>query len=206
MKKIFIPLIVILVALGLAFGVWRFFAQQGAAPEGTVPSTLKRTFNPFGLFGTDTGAPSASSTETASTTEESSLPSEPGAVVLVSQAPVAGAVLLSQRSGTTTETVVRYVQRDTGNIYEYTVETGAATRISNTTIPRIQRALFGNNGNNVALQYVEQNGETVSTYLGSIAPKSASTTDATSRLSGSFLPQNILTLALHPTANHSWAS
>lgn len=56
----------------------------------------------------------------------------------ISSDPVAGAVIFSR--GTTT--IVRFVLKDTGNVYEATSDSLAIKRLTNTTIPKINRSFW----------------------------------------------------------------
>jgi hypothetical protein len=49
---------------------------------------------------------------------------------------------------------VRYIARETGNVFEVDPQTGQVTQLTNTTIPRIYEAYWGNNGNTVVLRYL----------------------------------------------------
>lgn len=93
---------------------------------------------------------------------------------LVTNVPVAG--------GTFSETGhIRYVERETGHIYQTPVDSQTSVRISNTTIPGIQEVIWVND-NRIILRYLD--GETIESFSGFLA---SSTPDQT--LSGTFLPE-----------------
>ncbi len=107
---------------------------------------------------------------------------------------------------TETVTAVRYVERATAHVYETVMEDNKETRVSNTTIPRIAEAFFGNNGDSLILRYLKDDNQTIETFTGAIIPPPpvATTQDGTpvvetfGMLKGTFLPENIRSLAVSP--------
>ena len=93
----------------------------------------------------------------------------------------------------TTSPRIRYVEKETGHIYEYNLSTQQEVRLSNTTIPRIVEVLWGNNATSILLRSLDEDGETITSFLGQIE------TTSTSTLLGVFLQPNIKTIALSPT-------
>lgn len=114
--------------------------------------------------------------------------------------PVAGATTVT-RDG---KTYVRYVLRENGFIYEVDPETGISKQLTNTTIPKIHEASFGNNGNTVVLRYLMRDQLTrldiIKTYLAHLELPlgGASTTDEVGALRGDYLPNNISSLSISP--------
>ncbi|HMP85233.1 MAG TPA: hypothetical protein PKE08_01020 [Candidatus Paceibacterota bacterium] len=112
-------------------------------------------------------------------------PSQPGVDVkidpkanrlrLITESSVAG-FMLSDKVATTTdneqiiETRYKYIEKATGNVFEANSTSLNLQRITNTTIPRIQEAIFFNNGNSVLLRYLNQNRE-IETFVGRILEK-----------------------------------
>lgn len=79
----------------------------------------------------------------------------------ISSAPVAGAVMLSQ--GTTT--IVRFVQKDTGNVYEARSDSAQIQRLTNTTIAKINRAFWLPTGEGFLAQKASENGFIETSYI-----------------------------------------
>ncbi len=110
----------------------------------------------------------------------------------------------------TTETItvpgVRYIVQNSGNIFDLYLDTKKATRITNTTIPRIYDAYFGNGGKNVIARYLEDDRKTITTFSGSTSLPLAqlpaeNASDVVppiepSQLLGMFFPTNILSLSI----------
>ncbi len=71
----------------------------------------------------------------------------------ISDVPVSGSTFL--QSSTSTEHNVRFIERATGHIYDANLETGNITRVSNTTIPKIEFALWREGGNSFLAQTID---------------------------------------------------
>ncbi len=205
MKKSFI-IVIIIVLFITALGIGVILLSPSKTPTVddsiTVPT---KTFSPFSfitdIFSDDNGSSTdTESSDVATTTEDGGtsrsvydiLTLSP--VLKVAEGPVAGATFVSLKNGTTTEEHLRYVERETGHMYDLVLDTNAKVRLSNTTIPRVQEALWGANGGLVVLRYLSDDKETIETYAATIA----TTSDTSTTLSGTFLPQNIDTITVSP--------
>jgi hypothetical protein len=87
--------------------------------------------------------------------------------------------------------VIWYVDRSNGNIYQTATSTLEATKITNTTIPKVYEAFIGKGGSNIILRTLDESGEKIQTFIGS--PRASST------LSGIFTSDTISTLSLSPS-------
>ncbi len=105
-------------------------------------------------------------------------------------------------TGTEEVASARFVERETGHIYESFLDTAVESRVSNTTIPRIEEAFFGAGGNSVILRYAKEDNQTIETYAGvlsgAITSADSSGVSTLKELTGTFLPQNILDLVVSP--------
>ena len=111
----------------------------------------------------------------------------------LSDAPVSGATIFASGSST----IVRYIEKATGHIYEVNLTLGAKKRISNTTIPKIEEVVWGQLGNSFALRF-EKDG-ILQTFFASITR--ATTTNAEgefSELIGRYLAGNIRNFVFSP--------
>lgn len=114
----------------------------------------------------------------------------------VTKTPVAGSAFVeTRREGSTTTTIIRFVERGTGYILEANPATGALTRITNTLVPRIYEALVGKDGI-VVLRSLDEGGQVV-TAIGR-ATSTSSNGGELSSLSMAPLPQNIRSIAIRP--------
>lgn len=105
---------------------------------------------------------------------------------------VAGAGTLDVKAGT----VVRYIEKATGHIFEVELFSPNQNRISNTTIPTVYDALWLNKNNSLVARYLKADDQTVDTY--SLTLKNVSTTMASTSspqtvntISGIAYPSNI---------------
>ncbi len=187
-RNAFIVGAVMVVVIGA--GLW-FFLR---APAGT------ENINPAGEFGT--GA------DRTSINPSSNLPppnNQMGAaatqnpvqkIFKISDGPVAGATFIQTLRPTTT--LARYVMSESGHVADIVLDSsGAVPRaVSNTTIPGVVRALWGEGGYAAVVQYLDQ--DTIKTaYLG--FPATSTTTSSLSRaVRLQFLPDQIADLAVSP--------
>lgn len=96
---------------------------------------------------------------------------------------------------------VRYVDRLSGNIYQTFLDKIEERRFSNTMIPKIYEAVFGNNDSTVLMRYLKSDDQTIETFSG-IIPKEVLGADTNSNeIKGTFLPENITDFALSPDKN-----
>lgn len=215
-KRNFIILIIVLLIL-LMVGAY-FFVSKSNSGTGTDGKTSLKDFFPFGKGSGVT--PSPTPEPQPSPTPEPQ--PEPTPVVMklraVSKTPTAGYTLFSKErlvpvtitvSGDTTTTTAsigttekieaaRYVERATGNIYDVFGDTLEEHRISNTTIPRIYEALFGNSGTLVIMRYVGEDNRTIQTYEAPIPEPIIGGDGATPELTGTFMATNISDATISP--------
>ncbi len=85
---------------------------------------------------------------------------------------------------------VRFMERGTGYLYDTDAKAVKLTKASGTVISRAARAIFLNNGANVAVQYVKTDNTTVATFVGAYVPPATGSTIG--EVKGSFLPDGVL--------------
>jgi hypothetical protein len=88
----------------------------------------------------------------------------------LSSEPVSGAGTLDVKAGT----VVRYIEKSTGHIFETELFSPRQGRISNTTIPKVYDAVWGNKNNSLIARYLKDDDVTIDTF--SLTIKDTSTT------------------------------
>lgn len=94
------------------------------------------------------------------------------------------------------QTAVQFVERATGNIFETAMEDMRRGRLSNTLIPKVQEAFWGDANRSIVYRYIKEGGS-IATYViktpnpnrAKIESQDATTTNP---LIGSFLSENIL--------------
>ena len=195
-KKRILTIIIILFLVGVVFIAYSFFFKSTNNQE----VTSNTPNNPFGNFFPTENV----NTNTQNESDEVSSPTEQAITKLrqISNVPIAGASVYergaSSTVATSTETVYRYVERATGHVYEMTTTEREARRISNTTIPKIYKAQFLNNKNQIAFQFLDK-GENIDTYVAEIKENKAETaSEEKTILDGVFMKKNILHLLISP--------
>lgn len=181
-------LILIVLALFLFLGK---NTKVGAAigkvlPFGAVSDSVR---NPGDVTGT---------TETTGINADGSITEEP-IFRQLSNKPTAGEYAYEKNG----DQFVRYVDKETGFIFDTKIKDGSTIQITNTTIPRIYEAKWAMNGTAVILRYVEDSPlegirDTIKTSLAYLRISDASTTDAVGKLSLEFLPDNINDISISP--------
>lgn len=179
-KKIFI-LILILALISIAFGLW--FLLMGKNQKTPTNQTGDENLFPFGQgAGTTPINPLITDNSTTSSIDSNYIPQ----LRKISETPVAGGVVFTNKLGT----IIRYVERATGHIFETYSDSLEVKRISNTTIPKIEEALWSNQGSSVLLRYLRDDNQTIRTFYARIS----TTTVPDQAIEGIFLPDNITKL------------
>ena len=141
-RPLAVGLIIFFILVIAASAIWLIVRPQPAAvPEPTT--TVTRRF-PFGFFGIPAReAPTLAATTTPALAGEA--PKE--ILTLLSAEPIAG---FGVASGT-----VRYIERQTGHVYDIGPQGENKNRVSNTTIPKIFDARWSQDTSRALLRYIE---------------------------------------------------
>ncbi len=107
----------------------------------------------------------------------------------ISSAPVSGAGSADSTAGT----IVRYIEKATGHIYEAELFSPKIVRISNTTIPLSYEAVWGDKNNSFIARYLGEDNETVDTFSMTIKSTSTSTENV---LTGIQFPSKITEISV----------
>ncbi len=162
MSKKIILIIGILVIIGIA--IFWALSSQNKTPQGgdsTVGFSI-RDFIPFGSSETNdnvntnyTTLPNNTQNNQTESTQNSPIPK----LRKLSSEPVAGAVIFNK--GTTS--IVRFVEKGTGNVYEARSDSNTISRLTNTTIPKIVRAFWLSDGSGFLAQTLDSTQEVIET-------------------------------------------
>ncbi len=180
MKKIII-IISVAILLLILFGVWSWFGRE--VNDGPVAGPSDEvTGSPFG-----TGDNDLPYFDTAFEGEVPNLPSssdgyQNSALFKISGAPVSGFITLSRKNPVSTsspQTVVRYVDRATGHIFDTTLPDNGGNlekvRITNNTIAQVYTAHFRPDGLAVFIQSLDPNTSEVKNMTLTLTPRASST-------------------------------
>lgn len=185
-KKIVISLTLGIIIVLIVFFVFRQKQTGDTAPIGNDETS-------FGQPSTVIDPTFRVEDSSSSTYNDQTASSSKSKLVKISNAMTSGGIVLKQGSST----IVRFVERSTGNVYDFTIDLKSLRRISNTTIPAIAESFWNVFGTNVLLRYQSDEGNII-TYSGAIVAKTASTTSQ-SDLKGSLLPTNIGSIVFSPS-------
>lgn len=120
-------------------------------------------------------------------------------LTLLYKNPTSGAIFITNKNN---QNILRFVDRAVGNIYQYLPETQNATpqRLTNTTIPKIQEAVWSSTGDNLVLRYLDNNTDNIVSFSAKLKI-STSTTDSFGEVSGAFLSSNIKQVTINPAGD-----
>ena len=94
---------------------------------------------------------------------------EPGKLVKVSTMPVAGyGIFEKERTEKEFAPALRYVARETGNIYQTFADEIVERKFSNTVILKVYEAMFLNNSETVVMRMLRNDNATIQTFLGNL--------------------------------------
>lgn len=178
-KKIIILISVTLTTLLIVLVGYYFLTQNNQGGDGGTSGF--RNFFPFG--GND------NSTTTPTENPEENLPQENTTnfaqkLRKLSAEPVSGAGILDVKAGS----VVRYIEKATGHIYEVELFSPIQNRISNTTVPLVYDALWGNKNLSLVARYLKDDDRTIDTYSLTLSGVSTTTENG---VSGVLFPTSI---------------
>ncbi|HRH31077.1 MAG TPA: hypothetical protein PK950_00225 [Candidatus Paceibacterota bacterium] len=218
-KKIFIAILILLL-LGAGIAAYFYFFSNKTDETGQPTFSLSDIF-PFGDNGigpkeNPTDEPTNPDGETPNTPSE---PTTTPRLQMVNRGPIAGAHVYDTTREippanheivgvdgkplpieTEPATKVRYVETATGHISETYLDALDIKKITSTTIPKIAEAYFGNKeGTSALLRYADEKNN-IQTFAGTIPTLDKKDGTPDTNLIGSYLPENIMTMAVSPDA------
>ncbi len=182
-------LIIALIIIGL--GAWWFLSRENSAPATSQPTSTGQNLFPYGQNATSTsGNTSTNGNQGTVFLNNNGSSTTPPALIHITTTPVSGYVFLPESASSSSATI-RYVDRATGRVYDYSFDTNVTTEVTNTTVPQVYQAYFSNTGTRVFLQTLDVSGdiETMS------AAVNATTTGPVALGDVRFLPKNIISLS-----------
>lgn len=118
----------------------------------------------------------------------------------LSTIPTAGSFFYTSSDG---KRYMRYVAKENGHVYDVNVDTAESRKISNTTIPRVHEALFGDNGNVVAIRALESDiytkRDVIKTFFGRLnLPTDMANPDSVGTITGNYLKDGVTAISISP--------
>ena len=206
-KKILIIIIIILAITLIGLFVWVFLVSRQSEGEMTVRESFHEIF-PFGsnnenrdfFQGQNFGDIGADLLDRKNLEENKNDDAVIPRLRQIADFAVAGVSVTENEEG---RQLIKYIARENGHIFETFADSLTQKRISNTTILRIQDALWFLNGNAFIARFLDESGSEVESFYAEIKQKqiTSTTTDSEGSLSGSFLPKDIIDLSLSNDKN-----
>ena len=192
-RTIIIAGVVIAIIIILA-GVWFFFLR---APGTSTTATSNPVFSPLNTQGsTRTNTTNTTTTnQTNSTTTISTIKTAVPTLRIISSTPIGG----YSASTTGTTTVVRWVDRGRGNVYQTQMNGFDVQTVSNTLLPRVYNSIWNTKMTAFIASILADDSETPSTVYAEL--RSSATTSsslAPQELRGRNLPTNTIAYAVSP--------
>lgn len=208
-------IIVMIIALALIGGgaYWLLFYTESNPTNDidTKSTTSSNGFSPFnrgpsGIVATSSNNTSTSTIINTNDTIDYSLIKLPKLRKL-SVAPVSGmsasTTKIKIQGATSTAidiTIVRYIDRGTGHIFQTNDLNLEIEKISNTTLPKIYQGYWNKNLNNIVTQYLKDNTDMVTNFYAEIRKTATSTASSTTpyEVKGKYISPNINQIAVSP--------
>lgn len=158
-RRFLIVLASIIVILGIVVGIYFLFFTPGATLQVGVPNPFGSSANKSdtGILGPDGGPVQGAGVIVAPRLMRiSDGPVAKGAVALAIPAVfgTASSTASTTAEVTPADTEVRYIERQSGNVYAFRIHDRLLSRISNKTLPGIQEALWTSNGERAFARYL----------------------------------------------------
>lgn len=193
-------IIIIAAILLIIIGALFFYFRSANTGSGTKPSTTSSA-NPFGAAPTDktsSGTNGNGSTSGSGTNQSGTAANKNNAKLVQLYAdPISGSIFVS----TTSQDLLEFVDRGNGNVYKYLPQSQSVQpiRLTDTTIPKIEEAVWSATGNALVYRYLDNDSDTIDSFSGAIT--SASTTGDLSEINGGFLSQDLAELVADPAGD-----
>jgi hypothetical protein len=191
-KRVTIIAIACLFLIAGVIGILIF--NQLSKKQEEIATTPVSTTSPFGEISGNVPNQQPT-TEVSTSTRFGSSSTKQAVLVKVVGSPVAPGAFVQDQSGAN----VYFVDRATGNTFKYNMPGGFLTRMTNTTVPRVNTSWWSSDGKNVVLQTVTETNQII-TYTSRLAPEKVSTTTkvASIELQGTQMSKNTAGITLNP--------
>lgn len=189
MRRTLTIIAIVIVLAGAGVAGYFYFFNNTAGVE--VAPTTEETSLPV-AEGTEQAPIAEEPVQTIESPAVSQTTATPARLVQISEGPIVHGIAVVNKTTATSspvETSVSYIERQSGNVYSYSVNTGTRTRTNNKTVPGIQSAVWLPNASVAFVRYLSgADFSTINTYALSASSSS-----------GFFLPQNLSDVAVSAT-------
>lgn len=193
-KKNAIILILAVVIISLGALIWLYFTAGQDKQPAVMPVTDDGAYDPFGTkmgdnFNQNTGSVST----TTETQDDTNVPTTK--LRQITNEPVSGFGLII---GKDKKLSIQYMLRMTGHIHEAYNDTLETKRLSNTTIPKVQEAIWSTNGQGLIVRYLKDNLNDIVSYSVKLKAATSTTNEFEGSVGGNFLSDNLATISYNP--------
>lgn len=194
-KKIIIISTIIIVTLLASVG---FYYWSNHTSQNNTPQTTEGTNDSSIFDGGNNNSVNTNFSSSASANSQSSSRFEAELPILrqISNTPIAGGIAFKKGG----YTIIRYVDRGTGHIYETNDHSLENTTVSNTTIPKVPESIWSSSGQSVIMRYLNENNNTILSFSANIIISTTSQ-DISKNPKSAFLPSNIEQLSVNPSGD-----
>lgn len=199
LRKTFITIIIALILILAGGGVyyWYFFVKAPASDS--TEQTGSTGFSPFNRNNV-TPQKTVSQlpvTQESTTTPVQNLPFKLPKLRQLSETPVAG----MSASSTATSSVVRFIERGTGHIYEANDFSNTINKISNTTLPKIYESYWNKNLTAMVVRYLKDESDIITNFYTELRKTGTSTSETPYEIKGKYLSPDINEVAVSPNGD-----
>jgi len=190
-KILIIGGVIVLILVLIGFG-WFFLRSKGG---GTLSNGIGGFLFPGGNTDTTPRQTTPSSNNQGDTSVSQGVNFQTEALLVkLSDAPISGFTNFNRGSST----IVRYVERATGHLYEIDTTLSQKNRISNTTIPKVENIAWGSAGNSFILRYAKDGA--IQSFSATVSSSTGTTTNdgSLAELTGNYLDPNIGSFLFSP--------
>lgn len=185
--------IIVTVLLIITGGLFWWYYSLNQTMSGTTDTSTSETGGGLFPFGNTTNLGNRNN-NTAATTSEEKTPAP--SVREISSSPISGFLPLED---VVNGSFVRYVETETGNVFDTPLLIVTKQRISNTTLPQIRDVLFLPHGGEFIARYLG-GGDAIQSFFATLTlPQTRTSSSATSsegHIDGKFLTENIADVSL----------
>jgi hypothetical protein len=205
MKKFLISIIVLLILAVIGGGVYYWFFFILNPNKSIVPiisKTFPEIFSPFNNTKKEPEPEVVTQKEppvvaTTTVTIDNIQVFKQPKLRQISKTPVAGVFA----SSTASSSIVRYMDRGTGHLFEANNLSNEVKTLSNTTLPKIYEAYGNRNGNNFIIRYLKDDSDIISNFYTELRSTGTSTSQTPFELKGKFLSGEVDQIAISPTGD-----
>ncbi len=204
MKKTLAIITILLILSLIGAGLYYYLYFYSKNPKLNLPNNTGSTNSGFSPFdnsnsGNKTSSTSTQSSNIATSTNTKTTDSEYKNPKLrqISTTPIAGMTA----SSTASTSIVRFMDRGTGHIFEARNTSSEIKTLSNTTLPKIYE-MFGNkNGNNFIVQYLKNDTDTITNFYTELRSTGTTTFQTPSELKGTYLSPDVQQVVVSPNGD-----